>query len=224
MFYDSSYFIFFLPAFLLATISQIWISSSYSRNSKITPQSRLTGEEAGNKILEGEGYPVNIVVEGPSLSDHFDPRSDTVKLSTSSKNSSIADIAVTAHEFGHVDQKFSRSWLFNLRTGLVPVVNIGSQLGYILIIGGLLLNIFELAQIGLILFSSMTIFALVTVPIEIDATKRGLSFIRKYHLIEEDNIPKAKSVLNAAAMTYVASLLTSLLNLLYFASKVRRRD
>ncbi len=223
MFYDYSYFIFFAPAFILAIVAQIWISASYAKNSKIVPNNRITGEEAGRKIMEGEGYPVDINIQGQSLSDHFDPRSDTVNLSTSSKNSSVADIAVTAHEFGHVDQKFSNSILFNIRNGLVPVVNIGSRIGYILMILGLMLNFLQLAEIGLILFSGITLFALLTVPIEIDATKRGLSFIKKYDLIEEDKMSNAKSVLNAAAMTYVASLLTSLLNLLYFASRIKRR-
>lgn len=222
--YDYTYLIFVLPAILLALVSQIWISVSYAKNSKIIPRTKLTGEQAGNMIKEGEGYPVDIEIKGPSLSDHFDPRKDIVTLSTSSQKSSVADIAVTAHEFGHVDQKFSNSALFKLRNTLVPIVNIGSRLGYILIILGFALSILQLAEIGLILFASTTVFALITVPIEIDATKRGLSFIKKYRLIEEIHIPNAKSVLNAAAMTYVASLLTSLLNLLYFATRIKGRN
>lgn len=221
---DPIYILIALPAFLLALISQIWISSSYSKNSKISPGTSLTGEQAGYKIKEGEGFPVDILIEGPSLSDHFDPTRDLVKLSTSSKNSSVADIAITAHEFGHVDQKFSESVLLKFRNGLVPLVNISSQLGYILIFIGLLLNILQLADIGLVLFASSTLFALITLPIEIDATKRGLAFIKKYNLIDESNISGAKSVLNAAATTYIAALLTSILNLLYYISLVRRRD
>ncbi len=224
MFYDSSYLLFFLPAIVLAGLAQIWISSSYSKNSKIFPKNEITGQEAGRKIVEGEGYPVEIKVQGGKLSDHFDPKNNVVNLSSASMNSSIADIAVTAHEFGHVDQKFSKSLLFNLRMGLVPVVNIGSRVGYVLIILGLILNALQLSEIGLLLFSTTAIFALITVPIEIDATKRGLSFIKKYNLIEEDKMSGAKSVLNAAAMTYVASLVTSLLNVLYFASRIRQRN
>ncbi len=222
--YDYTYWIFSIPAILLAFISQIWISTSYAKNSKIIPGTGLTGEQAGNMIKEGEGYPVDIEIKGPSLSDHFDPTKDIVSLSTSAQRSSVADIAVTAHEFGHVDQKFSNSPLFNLRNTLVPIVNIGSKLGYILIILGFAFSILQLAELGLILFASTTVFALITVPIEIDATKRGLSFINKYKLIDESNIPNAKSVLNAAAMTYVASLLASLLNLLYFASRIKGRN
>jgi len=223
MFYDSTYTIFFILTFLLATGSQIWISSSYKRNSKIKSKSNLTGEQAAFKIIEGEGFNTDINIQGPSLSDHYDPRHDTVKLSASSRNSSVADIAVSAHELGHVSQKYSNSLLFNLRNGLVPIVNIGSNIGYILIILGFTLSVFELAQLGLILFSSTALFSLLTVPIEIDATRRGLTFIKKYDLLESENLTNAKAVLNAAAMTYVASLLTSLLNVLYFASRIRKK-
>ena len=221
--YDFMYTAFFGITFLLATVSQILITSIYNKNSKVNPRNGLTGEDAANKIIEGENFTIDVNIQGRSLSDHFDPRNDTVTLSTSAKNSSVADIAVTAHEFGHVSQKYSKSLLFNLRNGLVPIVNIGSNIGYILIILGFTLSVLELAQLGLILFSSTALFALLTVPIEIDATKRGLSFIKKYNLLEDEYIPKAKSVLNAAAMTYVASLLTSLLNVLYFASRIRRK-
>jgi len=223
MFYDGGYTVFFVLTFLLATISQIWITSSYNRNSKIKPTSGLTGEQAAQKIITGENFQTDLVIQGRSLSDNYDPRRDIVSLSTSSKNSSVSDISVTAHELGHVSQKYSKSLLFNIRNVMVPIVNIGSNIGYILIILGFTLSVLELAQLGLILFSSTALFALLTVPIELDATKRGLSFIRKYKLIEEENIPKAKSVLNAAAMTYVAALLTSLLNVLYFASRIRRK-
>lgn len=223
MFNDSAYTIFFVLSFLLATGSQLWITSSYSKNSKIQPKAGITGEEAALKIVEGENFNTDITISGRSLSDHYDPRKDLVVLSTSSKNSSVADIAVTAHEFGHVSQRYSKSLLFNLRNGLVPIVNIGSNIGYILIILGFTLSIFELAQLGLILFSTTALFAFLTVPLEMNATKRGLAFIKKYKLIESENIPNAKSVLNAAAMTYVASLLTSLLNVLYFASRIRRK-
>ena len=225
MFYDPLYiFLVFIPALILTIGAQLWIKISYSRNSKVLPGTGITGQQAGNMIKEGEDFPVEIVVQGNSLSDHFDPSRDVVSLSTASQNSSVADIAVTAHEFGHVDQKFTNSPLFKLRNGLVPIVNIGSRLGYILIILGFILSIVQISEIGLILFATTTLFALVTLPIEIDATKRGLAFIKKYKLIQEGNISGAKSVLNAAATTYIASLLTSLLNLIYWIIRVRGRD
>lgn len=224
MYIDPIYLIIAIPAFLLALFSQIWISRSYASNSKKSPGTSITGEQAATLIKEGEGFPVDIIIEGPSLSDHFDPTRDIVKLSTSSKNSSVADIAVTAHEFGHVQQKFSGSTLFKIRNALVPIVNISPKLAYILIILGAAINLFQLIDLGLILFASTTLFALITLPIELDATKRGLSFIKKYQLIDESSISGAKSVLNAAATTYLAALLTSLLNLLYIVSRFRGRD
>ena len=224
MYFDPIYFIYILPGFILALIAQAWISSSFKKYSQLSNGSNITGEKAAQIIKEGERFPVNIVVQGPALSDHFDPSKDTVSISTASLEDSVASVAVVAHEFGHVQQKYTNSLLFNLRTGLVPIVNIGSRLGYILLIVGLILNIFGLAQVGLILFALTTVFALVTLPIEIDASKKAFKLIRKYNLISESRIDGAKSVLNAAAMTYIAALLTSLLNVLYYASLIRRRN
>lgn len=222
--YDYTYTGFFIVTFILATVSQIWITRTYNKNSKIQPKSGITGEQAAQKIIDGENFETDITIQGGSLSDHYDPTHDTISLSTSSKNSSVADIAVTAHELGHISQKYSKSILFNIRNGLVPIVNVGSNLGYILIILGFTLSILNLAQLGLILFSTTALFALLTVPIEINATKRGLNYIKKYSLLTEDDISKARTVLTAAAMTYVASLLTSLVNILYWASRIRKRN
>ena len=223
MFFDPMYFIYILPGFILAVIAQIWISSAFNKYSKLSSGSNMTGQEVAQRIKEGERFPVDIVIQGEKLSDHFDPSKNVVSLSVASLEDSVASVAVVAHEFGHVQQKFSNSLLFNIRTGLVPVVNIGSRLGYILIILGLILNFLNLAQIGLVLFALTTVFALVTLPIEIDASKRAFQLIRKYRLIQESRIDGAKSVLSAAATTYIASLLTSLLNVLYYASLIRRR-
>ena len=224
MYYDSSYILYAIPIFILSIISQIWIKSSYAKNSVKSPGTNLTGKDAAEIIKDRNKFPVEIIVQGPALSDHFDPSKNIVSISSESMKSSIADIAVVAHEFGHVDQKFSNSTLFKLRNGLVPVVNIGSNLGLVLIILGISLNVLGLSQLGLILFSLTTVFALITVPIERDATRKGLNFIKEYNLITDDNMSGAKSVLNAASMTYVASLFSSLMNLLYYASRVRRRD
>jgi uncharacterized protein len=223
MIFDPVYFLFLIPGLLLGIIAQIWITSSFSKYSKLSAGTNNTGIDAAEKIKKGEGYPVDIQVKGDALSDHFDPKNNIVSISTAAREGSVAAIAVVAHEFGHVQQKFEKSLLFNIRMGLVPIVNIGSRLGYILIIAGLLLNILNLAELGLILFASTTLFALVTLPIEIDASKKGIAFVRKYNLIEEDRMRGAKSVLYAAGTTYLASLLISLLTLLYYASLIRRR-
>lgn len=222
--FDSSYILYAIPVFILSIVSQIWIKSSYAKNSVKSPGTNLTGKDVAEIIKEKNRFPVEILVQGPALSDHFDPSKNIVSISTESMKSSVADIAVVAHEFGHVQQKFTNSSLFKLRNGLVPVVNIGSNLGLVLIILGISLNVLGLSQFGLVLFSLTTVFALITVPIERDATRKGLNFIKEYKLVDQEGMAGAKSVLNAASMTYVASLLSSLINLLYYASRVRRRD
>ena len=224
MFYDLSYFVYIIPGFVLALIAQAWISISFKKYSNLSSGSNITGEQAARIIKEGEGYSVDIIVQGESLSDHFDPSKNIVSISKASLEDSVASVAVVAHEFGHVQQKYNNSLLFNIRTALVPIVNIGSRLGYILIIIGLILNILGLAEIGLILFALTSVFALVTLPIEIDASKKAFKLIRKYNLIQESRIGGAKSILSAAATTYIAALLTSLLNVLYYASLIRRRS
>ena len=224
MYFDPTYFIYIIPGLVLALIAQAWISISFKKYSNLSSGSNLTGQQAAQLIKEGERFSVDIQVKGEALSDHFDPSKNIVSISKASLEDSVASIAVVAHEFGHVQQKFNNSLLFNIRVALVPVVNIGSKLGYILIIAGLILNILGLAEIGLILFALTTVFALVTLPIEIDASKRAFELIRKYRLIEESRIGGAKSILSAAATTYLASLVSSLLNVLYYASLIRRRD
>jgi hypothetical protein len=224
MYYDPTYILYAIPIFIISIICQIWINSSYARNAAKSPGTNLTGKDAAEIIRSKNNFPVDIIVQGKALSDHFDPSKDTVSISTEALKSSVADIAVVAHEFGHVQQKFSNSILFKFRNGLVPIVNIGSNLGLIFIIVGLTIELLNLAQLGLILFSLTTVFAFITIPIERDATRRGLNFIKEYNLIDKDEISGAKSVLNAASMTYVASLLSSLMNLFYYASRVRSRD
>lgn len=223
MYIDPTYYIFITPGLILGIIAQFWITTSSKKYLKVSSGSNITGREAAEIISQNEDLPVSLVVEGGLLSDHFDPRKDVVKLSQAALYDSVTAIAVAAHEFGHVQQKFDRSPLFIVRSGLVPIVNIGSTLGYILIIAGLLLNLLGLAELGLLFFATTTVFAFVTLPVELDASKRAMNLIEKYQLIDRSRIKGARSVLNAAATTYVASLLTSFLNLLYYASLVNRR-
>jgi Zn-dependent membrane protease YugP len=224
MYFDPLYTIYILPGLILAIAAQIWITTSFNKYSKLPSGKNITGVDAANIIKEGESFPVSISVGGEKLSDHFDPRRDIVNISQSSLQDTVSSIAVVVHEFGHVQQKFSKSHLFIVRSALVPIVNIGSRLGYILIILGLILNLLGMAQLGLILFASTTLFAFVTLRVEIDASRRAMKLIKKYDLIPESRIGGAKTVLGAAATTYLASLLTSLLNLFYYASLVLRRD
>lgn len=218
-----NYLFYLLPGLILSLIATIWIKISYGRFSKVVTNNP-TAYELALKVVDDENLPIDVITQGQPLSDYFDSQNDTIKLSQrASESNSIADIAVTMHELGHVQQKFDESILFKIRTGLVPIVNIGSKLGYGLIVLGLILNFLQIAEIGIILFASTTIFALITVPIEIDASKRGLALIKKYSLLSGSELNSAKSVLTGAALTYVAALLTSMLNLLYYVNLVNGR-
>jgi hypothetical protein len=196
----------------------------YKKYSKVSSGSNLTGLDAAKLIRDNENYPVDINRIPGKLSDNFNPRKDIVNISSDNATSnSVANIAVIAHEFGHVQQKFSASLLFRLRSIMVPVVNIGSNLGYILFFVGLFISAFGLAELGLILFASTTVFALITLPVEFDASRRGMNLIEKYNLIEKNKKSGARKVLNAAALTYIASFVTSFTNLLYYSSILNRR-
>lgn len=229
MFYylNPTYLYFALPGLILGLIAQLLITIRYNKYSDIDSGSNQTGIDTAKLLRDKEGYPVDIAVTQGKLKDHFDPRRDIVRISSDSVHSgSVANIAVVAHEFGHVDQKFSSSILFKIRSFMVPVVNIGSNLGYILFFVGLLINAFNLAEVGLILFASTTVFAFITLPIEFNASSRGMELIKKHNLISNDRRDAARKVLNAAALTYIAGFISALGNLLYFSSILsgRRRD
>jgi Zn-dependent membrane protease YugP len=221
---DPVYYYYALPGLILAIIAQILVSVRYNKYSKISAGTNITGADAARIIKQQSNFPVEIHTTEGKLGDHFDPRKDTVNISADNiASDSVANIAVVAHEFGHVDQKFSSSLIFKLRSFMVPVVNIGSNLGYILFFIGLIINALNLAQLGLILFASTTLFALVTLPVEFDASNRGMRFIKEYNLIEENKQSGAKKVLSAAALTYIAGFLTSILNLLYYVNILQGR-
>jgi hypothetical protein len=212
---------------VLGIIAQILITVRYNKYSEIDSGTKITGLDTAKLIRDRENFPVEISVTQGKLKDHFDPIRDTVRISSDNINSgSIANVAVVAHEFGHVDQKFSSSVLFRIRSFMVPIVNIGSNLGYILFFIGLLINALNLAEIGLILFASTTVFAFLTLPIEFNASSRAMKLINKYNLISKNKRKGARKVLTAAALTYIAGFISSLGNLLYFSSILsgRRRE
>jgi hypothetical protein len=171
------------------------------------------------------GFGVSFITTPGKLNDYYNPITHTVNISQdNSVNDSVANIAVVAHEFGHVQQKQSGSLLFKFRSGLVPAVNIGSKLGVILIIIGVALAFSGLAWLGIGLFALTTLFSIVTLPLEIDASRRGMNIIKELNLIDVNRMGGARAVLTAASLTYVAALVTSLGQLLYFIMQVQSRD
>ena len=232
MFYSSSYFIYMIPAIVLVMLAQFWVQSAYRRWSRVENSLSISGAQAAQRMLsEGSLYMVSLEGARGQLSDHYDPRSHTLRLSQAvAQGNSVASLAIAAHEIGHALQDKQDYFPLRLRAAIVPVVNIGSSLGYIFILVGLILQGAlgaQLASVGLIAFSLGTVFALATVPIEINASTRALKLLKESGLITSQTEQRGvKAVLNAAAFTYIAALAASLLQLLYWASLVmggRRR-
>lgn len=229
-FIDPNYLIFMLPAFILMMITSAYVKSAYSKWSKVQSSSRLTGAQAAQRLTSARGlYNVSIEAVRGNLTDHYDPRKKVLRLSEGVyQSSSVAAVAIAAHELGHAVQDQEGYYPLRLRAALVPAVNIGSYLGWILIIIGLLLNITDLAWLGVIIFSGGALFALATIPVELNASSRAKQLLLNAGVIysqEEQN--GVNKVLNAAALTYVAGLVTAVMQLLYYAFMVfgmGRRD
>lgn len=225
-YYDPMYFLFMVPGLIIALIAQVYLKSNYSKYSKIANRRRLTGSMAAEAVLRQNGIN-NVRIERVSgeLSDHYDPRSNVIRLSDGVYDStSIAAVGIAAHEAGHAVQHATGYVPVKLRTAMVPVCNIGSQLGIILILVGFLLSVMELTTFGIILFSLTVIFQLVTLPVEFNASRRALQAIRGGYLLSDDDEYKgAKKVLTSAALTYVAALITSILQLMYYVARANNR-
>ena len=226
MYIDPIYWYFALPGFIITILAQIYVKIVYNKYSNL-PVKKYTGLEAAKILKKEENFPIEIYPKGGKLEDYFDPKKDIVSISADNlQEGNVANIAVVAHEFGHVQQKFSHSKIFSFRMVMTGITQFTSSLGYILFIIGIFLSVLKLAELGLIFFSTSTLFALITIPVEIDASKRGLKLIKKYGFLDEYDTDGAKQVLTAAAMTYVAGFLSSALNLLYYINILggRRRN
>ena len=217
--WDPLYFIFALPALLLALYAQFKVQSAYGRYSRIRNRLGIDGVRAAEILLNHNGlYGVRIEGIPGKLTDHYDPRSKTLRLSAGvARVPSIASLGIVAHEVGHATQDAENYLPLKLRVGLVPLVNLGSWLGPTLFLVGWLLNAFDLAALGLILFSLGAVFALVTLPVELNASKRALKMLQETGLVSSEELGGVKSVLSAAALTYVAALAQAVSTILYYA-------
>jgi Zn-dependent membrane protease YugP len=230
-FFDPLYLIFMIPAFILMGIASWYVRHAYSKWSQIRATSGLTGAQAAQRLIStGNLYGVQVQGTPGQLSDHYDPRDKTLYLSSSVANSpSVASIAVAAHELGHAMQDAEEYFPMQVRSFLVPVVNIGSNLGWILILVGLLLRFQTLAWLGVLVFAGGALFALATLPVEFNASSRAKELLVQTGIIQtEEERQGVNQVLNAAALTYVAGLVTAVLQLLYYVFLVggigRRRN
>ncbi|MBE6735194.1 MAG: zinc metallopeptidase [Ruminococcaceae bacterium] len=238
-----SYLMWMLPALIISLIAQGLVNSAYNKNSKIQNMRGMTGAEAARQVLLANNVSgVNIVPVQGKLTDHFDPRNNTIYLSEGVYNATtIAAVGIAAHEAGHAVQHAEGYLPNKIRGALVPVTNFGSRIGWILILIGFAMSGFYayygtvntesltyqlggiILVLGIILYSSSLVFTLVTLPVEFNASNRALKVIRDSQLLTGDQYRGAKQTLTAAALTYVAAAVTALLQLLRVIAIAKRR-
>jgi Zn-dependent membrane protease YugP len=225
MFFDPLYFVLMIPGIVLMMWAQSRVKGTYRKYAQIQSTLGMSGAQVAQTILNKKGIGnVRIEPVAGELTDHYDPGAKAVRLSQGIySSSSLAAAAVAAHECGHVLQDVEGYKFMNLRAALVPAVNLGSRLGPILILIGLVLNFLGLAWLGIILFGAVLLFHVVTLPVEFDASRRALRLIDELGILQGDENKGAKAVLQAAALTYVATAFYALLNLLYYIMMVNRR-
>ena len=238
------YYYWFLLALIACSIfsliASMKVKGAFAKHNKTRCRSGLTGYDVASRLLRAGGvYDIAIGKTGGELTDHYHPVNKIVNLSESTHdNASVAAVAVAAHEIGHVMQKKDGYWLYNIRTALVPVANFGSFLAMPLVLIGLLIEYFMvtstedlgfyIAMIGVAFYGASLLFALATLPVELDASRRAGKMLLSEHILTQEELPAVKQVLSAAALTYLASLLTSLVYFLrflfYVLSLFGRRD
>lgn len=215
---NNIYCVLLIPVMILSLWAQVQVSGNFRRYSAVNNRRRLTGAQAAEAVLHAHGvYDVPIRSCRGNLTDHYDPRDNTIYLSESVYGApTIAAVGVAAHEAGHAVQYAENYGPVRLRGAIIPATQIGSKFSFILLIIGMVLYSQTLFLAGILLFSLTTLFQLVTLPVEFNASARAIATIEGQGLLEGDEVGGAKKVLRAAAMTYVAALLTSALQLLRF--------
>jgi len=222
-FFNPYYLMFMAPAIIMMVAVQLYVNSAYKKWSQVPTRSRMSGAEAAQHLIRSGGlYDVNIEGVSGRLSDHYDPRKKTLRLSQGVyEGRSVASLAITAHELGHAMQDRDDYFPLRFRSALVPAVNIGSYLGWILIIIGIFLKMTGLAWLGVAVFAGGALFALATLPVELNASARAKRLLVESGIIVgQDEQRGVNNVLNAAALTYVAALVTAVLQLLYYVTLV----
>ncbi|MEE0869478.1 MAG: zinc metallopeptidase [Ruminococcus sp.] len=228
--FDWTYLVFIVPCIIITLICQVRVQSTFSKYSKIRNSRNITGAQAAEYVLRQNGVTgVRIEHVSGSMTDHFDPRTNVIRLSDTVYNSnSVAAVGVACHEAGHAVQHAEGYLPNKVRSIILPMAKIGSQLSWILILLGLVFTAkvgFVLLYIGIVLFSLSVLFTIATLPVEFNASKRALECIRESDLLYGDEYTGAKRTLQAAAMTYVASALTAIMQLLRLIIIARgRRD
>lgn len=212
---DYWYLILVVPALLIAAVAQIRVKSVFSRYSQVPVRCGMSGAEASRFIQQQNGINVPIRAVSGSMTDFYDPKSNSISLSDTVRDqTSVAAVGVAAHETGHALQYANDYFPVRLRMGMVPVTNFASSISPVLIVLGLMLSLPTLAYIGIALFSMAVLFQLVTLPVEFNASARAVRALEQSGSLSDEELRGVRRVLSAAAMTYVAAMLVSLMNLL----------
>lgn len=226
MFFDPLYLMILIPAILLSLIAQGLVSSAFAKWTRVRNGADLTGVQVAEHLIRNAGLS-GVGLEGTpgQRTDHYDPSSHTVRMSQEVATvPSVAAMAVVAHELGHAQQHQERSILISMRNFLVPAMQISPPVSILLITVGFLLNIAGLIELGILFYAVVVGFMVLTLPVEFDASRRGLKMLRETGLMETaEDASGSRSVLTAAALTYVAAAVTAILNLLYYISLANRR-
>ncbi|HOQ08864.1 MAG TPA: zinc metallopeptidase [Syntrophomonadaceae bacterium] len=216
-----SYILFILPAFILSLYAQFKVKSTFNRYSQVRSSRGMSGAEVASMLLRRNGMSSTVGIQPipGSLTDHYDPTAKMVRLSeTVYGSNSISAIGVAAHEVGHAIQHQHQYGPLTLRHKLVPVTNFASSASFPILLVGFFIGSLDLIMVGIILFSAVVLFHLVTLPVELNASRRAVLQLSEAGIIASDEVPMVKKVLGAAALTYLAATLSAIANLLYYLS------
>jgi Zn-dependent membrane protease YugP len=225
---DPVYFWYVLiPVMVISAGVQVYLKSSFNKWSQVRNSTGMNGAQVGQQLFTSTSLqPVRLERTPGALSDHYDPRANVVRLSDPiATQPSVAAMAVTAHELGHVQQYQTGSALIGMRNFLLPALQFSPTLSYLAIFMGLVFNMANLIWIGIFFFALMVLFSILTLPVELNASRRALRLLGEANLLQSETDAKgARQVLNAAALTYLAAAIASILQLLYYISVARRRS
>jgi len=223
--FDPYFLLLVIPAMIFSMWAQSQVTSRFKKYSQQATMKGLTGAQAADAVLRGNGV-TDVTIEriAGNLTDHFDPRTNVIRLSDSVHDStSVAAVGVAAHEAGHALQYANGYAPMKLRAAIIPVTNIGSKLSMPLVLIGLIMSMDGLINIGILLFSTVVLFQLITLPVEFNASSRALNILDNSALLTRDELPDARRVLSAAALTYVGAMAVSLAQLIRLIAMSRRR-
>jgi Zn-dependent membrane protease YugP len=221
---DGLYLLLALPGLVLGMWAQFSLKGTFNRYAQVPTSSGVTGAQAAQILMRENALNIGVRPTQGMLTDFYDPRTKSINLSQSSTQNSVASVAVVAHELGHALQDAQGYGPMRVRGAIVPAVQLGAWAGPLLFIAGLYLNSQNLAFIGLIAFSAAALFSLITLPVEFNASRRGLAMLQSAGILQPQEIPGAQKVLRAAALTYVAAALQSIGTLLYYITLFNRRQ